>query len=148
MSRAKYIEENSGYYFREKPTASSNAVSLAGASSVQKAIQIASGAYVTKVAVEAMDAITASAGTGGLYLQVGDTSVVGRYIIGVAAMTKGDIIVAPSIQTATDNTYFPSAAGDCCAGHKYVGASSIDVKTTGSASNAGSVKVHCWYYLD
>ena len=148
MSRAKYIEENSGYYFREKPTASSNAIALTGASSVQKAIQIASGAYVTKVAVEALGTVTASAGTGGLYLQVGDTSVVGRYIIGVAGMTKGDIVVAPSIQTATDNAYFPSAASDCCAGHKYVGASSIDIKTTGSVTNAGSLKVHCWYYLD
>ena len=142
--RADLIEQNTMKYFRNKPTAISQLISVV-ASGVTAAINIASGTYVTKVGIWATTPVDASNDTG---MDVGDGVRPDRYIDGMTTMATNDIIFGPTVVTATLYAQSPHLRTDEVHGHYYDGPDTIDFKTTGSLAGAGTIRVMAWYYKD
>ena len=140
--RAKYIEENSGRYFQERPTVISGEFATTGTggattSGIMKSVSIPAGAYVTKVA------LLCTAAIGSQDIDVGDGDNTDRYLDGIVSASAYDLIVAP-------HTVGTTVAGGVAAGRYYASADTIDVKTniTGTLNDeAGSAKLLVWYFV-
>ena len=137
--RAKYIEQNSGDYFQERPTTMSEAFGVTGTtvSGVLGYVNVPLGAYVTKVALMATVAV------GTQSLDVGDGTDPDRFMDGITAMTATNIITAPNVASGTTGS-------NEVAGRYYAAADTIDVTSTITASadvSVGSVRLLVWYFV-
>lgn len=128
--RSKYLETNSGSFFKEEPTITSQEIDVTSSGDTTAAVYVPAGSYVTRCALLA----TATVAGGDIDLGDGDTA--DRFLDGVTTIAINDIV----------QSGLGSAVGaDPRTGHYYSSADSIDVTTNASATT-GSVKVLVWYY--
>lgn len=104
---------------------------VATAGTPVKAVTVPAGAYVYRVGVLAVSAVTASAGD----LNVGDGSATARYIDGLSALRIGDIIYGQQAGAVT---------GDHVGGHYYATEDTIDVEQKATFTT-GTIRVLVWY---
>lgn len=128
--RSKYIETNSGSFFKEEPTIVSQEIDATATNTTTAAVYVPAGSYVTRCA------LLATATVSGADIDLGDGDTADRFLDGVTDIAINDIV----------QSGLGSAVGaDPRTGHYYSSADSIDV-TTNIIGTSGSVKVLVWYY--
>lgn len=133
MSYLEFINENAGKYFREKPTAVSEDISVNSTTLAQKALPLPAGAYVTKIQMFAKYPIASAD------IDIGTGREADVFLDGVATLPRYHILTAP-VPAADQGT------NDESGGAYFATATWINV-TTGATATRGTLKVFAWYYV-
>jgi hypothetical protein len=124
------LSENKGRAIAECPKVSKAISVVATAGTPIQAVVVPAGAYVYRVGVYCVAAVTSGDG-----FSLGDGGGTNRYIHAVTAMRIGDIMYGGQAG---------AVSGDHVHGHYYSTEDTIDVTLYGTATT-GTIKVLVWY---